>query len=170
MCSVRFFCIGIPVSSRIANNLEKMPGIEKALKSPIIDVDQAKVATVMERVILSLEKEVPTGCKDSLLVQTITGMFDYMSDSGVLKRSITLFSVQIYTLYFAGIVRSRVSRTLYNCATKITPTAKPVYVELKQKIQDKVIQILQNVGGEWRCTKAFRILQEYINRTRLSFV
>ncbi len=48
------------------------------MKTPIIDVDQAKVVTVMERVILSLEKEVPTECKDSLLVQTITGRFDYV--------------------------------------------------------------------------------------------
>ena len=32
--------------------------------------------TVMERVILSLEKEVTTECKDSLLVQTVTGKYD----------------------------------------------------------------------------------------------
>ncbi len=75
-CGTVKFYIGLAVSSRIAKNLESIPGIEKALKTPIIDVDQPKVVTVMERVILSLEKEVPKQCKDSLLVQTITGRFD----------------------------------------------------------------------------------------------
>ncbi len=60
-------------SSRIADNLKNIPGIEKALETPIIDVDQSKMMTVMERVILSLEKSVPTECKDSLLVQIMTG-------------------------------------------------------------------------------------------------
>ncbi len=79
----------LPVSSRIAENLEKIPGIETALKAPIIDVEQAQVVEVMELVILALEKEVPTKCKDSLLVQTITGRFDCRSWSGqgLLKRS-----------------------------------------------------------------------------------
>ncbi len=71
---VNKFSTVLAVSSRIADNLEKIPGIEKALKTPIIDVDQAKVVTVMERVILSLKKEVSDECEDSLLVQIITGM------------------------------------------------------------------------------------------------
>ena len=91
------FYIGLPVSSRIANNLEKIPGIEKALKTPIIDVDQAKVVAIMERVILSLEKEVPTECKDSLLVQTITGRLDYELVGGIEAVSIMPFSLQICT-------------------------------------------------------------------------
>ncbi len=62
-----------PDSTRIADNLKNIPGIEKALETPIIDVEQSKMVAVMERVILSLEKSVPTGCKDSLLVQIITG-------------------------------------------------------------------------------------------------
>ncbi len=74
-----------------------------------------------------------------------------------------------FSFCFAGIVRSRASRTLYHCATKIASTVKPVYLELKQKIQDKVIQILQNVGGEWQCTKGFNILHEYW-RTRQALV
>ncbi len=66
-------------------------------------------------------------------------------------------------MYFAGIVRSRVSRTLYTCATKISSQAsKPVYVDLKQKIQDKVIQILQNVGGEWQWPKALEFFSNII--------
>ncbi len=63
----------IPDSARIADNLKNIPGIEKALETPIIDVDQSKVVTVMERVIFSLEKSVPTGCKDSMVVQIMTG-------------------------------------------------------------------------------------------------
>ncbi len=68
-------CIECSVSSRIADNPQNIPGIEKSLKTPITDIDQATVVAVMEQVILSLEKEVPTECKDSLLVQTVTGRY-----------------------------------------------------------------------------------------------
>lgn len=43
------------------------------METPIIDVDQTTLVTAMERVIRTLEKEVPTECKDSLLVQIVTG-------------------------------------------------------------------------------------------------
>ena len=72
--SGKYFGI-FPDSASLANTLKEIPGIEKALKSPIIDVDQSKVVTVIERVILSLENEVPAECKDSLLVQIITGKY-----------------------------------------------------------------------------------------------
>ena len=61
------------VSSSIAGSLKTIPGIVKALKTPIIDVDQSTVVKAMQRVILSLENAVPEECKDSMLVQIITG-------------------------------------------------------------------------------------------------
>ncbi len=81
--------------------------------------------------------------------------------SGCIKVVYMILSTCSLIIYlpFAGIVRSRVSRTLYNCATKITPTARPVYLELKQEIQDKVIKILQNVGGEGLWPKALEFLR-----------
>ncbi len=59
--------------SKLADSLKDIPGIAKAMKTTIIDVDQSKVVTAMERVIRSLEKGVPTECKDTLLVQIMTG-------------------------------------------------------------------------------------------------
>ena len=63
------------VCSRIADALTNIPGIDKTMKTPIIDVDQSKVVEIMERVIRSLEKEVPKECEDSLLVQIMTGIY-----------------------------------------------------------------------------------------------
>ncbi len=162
-----------PDSKIIADNLKNIPGIERALTTPIIDVDQSKMVTVMERVILSLEKSVPTGCKDSLLVQIMTG-----KDA---KPLILVFinlekgrpKVSISAHYFAGIIRRRVANTLHTCdgkvsseltkelakiwsertgvraevLEKLSATTESLYLEINEKIQDKVFQILQNVGG-----------------------
>ncbi len=65
--------LGETECSTIADSLTDIPGIVKAMETPIIDVEQSKVVSAMERVILSLEKGISTGCKDSLLVQILTG-------------------------------------------------------------------------------------------------
>ncbi len=55
---------------------------------------------------------------------------------------------------FTGIVRSRVSRTLEKCVDTTSVgiarinTPRPVILQIKEKVQDKVLQILRNIGGK----------------------
>ncbi len=82
------------------------------------------------------------------------------------------------TYYVAGIIRKRVSNTLRTCDGKvsselteelakissertgvspvvlkrISERTESLYVEIKEKIQDKVLNILQNIGGKISCS------------------
>ena len=71
------------MTTQLAASLEDIPGIDKALKTPIIDVEIPKLEAILENVVLTLVGEIETPCKHAMLVQIVTGR--YKSNRGKIR-------------------------------------------------------------------------------------
>ena len=64
------------MATQLAAFLEDIPGIDKALKTPIIDVEISKLEAILENVVLTLVGEIEPPCKHAMLVQIVTGRYE----------------------------------------------------------------------------------------------
>ena len=73
LLTLNLYCPNDAEVRKLATSLEEIPGIDKALKTPIIDVEPPKLEAILENVFLTLVGQIETPCKHAMLIQIATG-------------------------------------------------------------------------------------------------